>query len=72
MSQRDASHRHASSEHPSGTDDRLYLVRTNFGRWTASAVAAALALPLETCDGTEAWADLMDRLDAAIEDVLAG
>lgn len=48
-------------------DARMHAVRANRGRWTTSAVAAALALPLEWCASVAEWSSLMDRLDAAIE-----
>src|SRR6185312_14638418 len=48
-------------------DIRTYLVRTNPGRWTIPAVAAALGLPEATRTSLEGWALLIDQIDAAIE-----
>jgi hypothetical protein len=50
--------------------DLLYLVRLHRGRWSASAVAAALALPVSICGTARQWETMLDRLDVAISDVV--
>ena len=47
-----------------GADERLALIRSWPGRWSAAAVAASLTLPLAL--GARGWEHVLDKLEHAI------